>query len=421
MSVTASTLTELDDLAKDLYTNYYAPQMAMGTPLKAQLDQVEEWDFSGREMVFGLKLETGGGVANAGAGKSLPDNADGTYDQARVSPVRTYARLALDLFAAEISKQKKGSFRPFLQEKMDDRMKALVKDCNRQLFGDGTGKLAMTGTGAASATQTLSKAYGATNGGNPAKHIYKGDNLAFYDNAGSLIGKRKVTAKTATLGAATVAVTLASTITSITDGWVAKATSDDDNYAFGEANGLLSAFVQSGSFQSVPVAGTYAALVLTNSGTLRDISDTTVMTGFTSTQALSDEVPNLIVTRPGIIQKYSEIFLPIRRIDGQEVQLRGGYKPMSVFQHAAGEAPILTDVDCPGARLFGLNTTYLKKIDMVGDEWAAQDGATLNRISDQDGVEGYIRKYWQLAWQKLNCHFMVEDINDIATADRTHS
>ena len=52
---------------------------------------------------------------------------------------------------------------------------------------------------------------------------------------------------------------------------------------------------------------------------------------------------------------------------------------------------------------------------------AAQDGATLNRISDQDGVEGYIRKYWQLAWQKLNCHFMVEDINDIATADRTHS
>lgn len=421
MANTASTLTELDDLAKDYYTNYWAPQMAQGTPLKAQLDQVEEWEFSGREMVFGLKLETGGGVANAGAGKTLPENADGSYDQARVSPVRTYARLALDLFAAEISKSKHGSFKPFLEEKMDDRMKALVKECNRQMFSAGDGKLAVTATGTASATQTLTLAYGVTNGGNPAKHIYKGDNLAFYQSDGTLIGRRKVNSKTATLGGASASVVLASTITSIDGGFVSKATADDSNYDYAEANGLLAGFVQSGNFQSVPVAGTYQALKLTNSGTLRDISDNVVMTGFTSTQALSDEVPNLIVTRPGIVQNYSEVFLPIRRIDGQETALKGGYKPMSVFQHAAGEAPILTDVDCPGARLFGLNTSYLKKIDMVGEQWADKDGATLNRISDQDGVEGYIRKYWQLAWQRLNCHFLIEDINDVATADRTHS
>ena len=101
------------------------------------------------------------------------------------------------------------------------------------------------------------------------------------------------------------------------------------------------------------------------------------MTGFTSAQALSDEVPNLLVTRPGIVQKYSEVFLPIRRIDGQETQLKGGYKPLSVFQHAAGEAPILQDVDCPGARVFGLNTNYLKKLDLVGEEWASFDGAEI--------------------------------------------
>lgn len=421
MAVTPSTLTELDDLAKDYYTNYWAPQMAMGTPLKAQLDQVENWEFSGKDLIFGLKLETGGGAANAGAGKALPDNADGEYDQARVRPVRTYSRLALDNYAIEVSKKKHGSFKPMLEEKMDDRMKALVKECNRQLFCAGDGKLAMTGSGTASATQTLSLAYGVTNGGQPAKFVYNGDQLAFYDNAGVLIGTRKVTGKTATLGAATCTVTLASTITSITNGWVSKATSNTDNTIETECNGLLAAFVQSGNFQSVPVAGTYQALVLSNSGTLRDINDNVVMTAFTSTQALSDEVPNLIVTRPGIIQKYSEVFLPIRRIDGQDVTLKGGYKPMSVFQHAAGEAPILTDVDSPGARLFGLNTTYLKKLDMVGEEWASMDGASLTRITDQDGVEGYIRKYWQLAWQRLNCHFMITDINDVATADRTHS
>lgn len=421
MANTASTLTELDDLAKDYYTNYWAPQMAQGKPLKAQLDQCEEWEFSGREMVFGLKLETGGGAANAGSGKTLPENADGKYDQARVSTVRTYVRLALDLHAAEISKSKKGSFKPFLEEKIDDRMKAMTNEVNRQMFCAGDGKLAVTGSGTASATQTLTLAYGVTNGGNPARHIFQGDQLAFFQSDATPIGTRKVSSVTATLGGASASVVLASTITSTTDGFVSKATADTTNYDATEANGLLAAFTQSGNFQNVPVAGNYSAVKLTNSGTLRDVSDNVVMTGFSAVQALTDEAPNLIVTRPGIVQKYSEVFLPIRRIDGQDVKLKGGYRPLSVFQHAGGEAPILTDVDCPGARLFGLNTSYIKKIDMVGEQWADKDGAFLNRITDQDGVEGYMRKYWQLAWQRLNCHFLIEDLNDVATADRVRA
>jgi len=421
MAVTPSTLTELTDVAKDYYTSYWAPQMAKGTPLKAQLDQLESWEFSGRKIIFGMKLETGGGVSNAGANSSLPGNADGTYDQGEVTLIRTYARLALDMFAAEISKSKKGSYKEFIAEKMDDRMSALVKECNRQLFCAGDGKLAITGTGAASATQTLSLAYGVTNGGNPIKHVYKGDVLAFYDNAGVIIDRRTVTAKSATSGAATGTVTLNSSITSITNGWVSKSTADSDNDATGEVAGLLTGVAQSGTFQAVSIGTTYQALRLHNSGTLRDISDNVVMTGFTSTQALSDEVPNLIVTRPGIVQQYSEIFLPIRRIDGQDTALKGGYKPVAVFQHAAGEAPILTDVDCPGARLFGINTNYLKKIDLLGEQWANYDGAELVRVTDKDAAEGYIRKYWQLVWQKLNCHFVIEDINDVSTADRVYS
>lgn len=421
MAVTPSTVAELNDIAKDYYTSYWAPQMAKGTPLKAQFDQLENWEFAGRKIIFGMKLETGGGVSNAGANKTLPGNADGTYDQGEVTLKRTYARMAIDMFAAEISKRSKGSYKPFLSEKMDDRMKAMQKEVNRQLYSDGSGKLAMTASGTASATQTLSLAYGVTNGGQPAKFIYKGDQLAFYDNAGVLIGRRTVSSKSATLGAATNTVTLNSTITSVSNGWVARSTDDDDNYTTGEVSGLLAGVAQSGTFQNVTIAGTYQALKLSNSGTLRDISDSVVMTGFTSCLALSDEVPNLLVTRPGIVQKYSEVFLPIRRIDGQEATLKGGFKPLSVFQHAAGEAPILQDPDCPGARVFGINTNYVKKIDAVGDEWFNMDGAEVRAVNDKDAVEGYVRKYWQMAWLKLNCHFVIEDINDVATADRTHS
>ena len=423
MSVTPTTITELNDIAKDYYSNYLGPQMAKGTPLKAQFDQLENWEMVGgrNNVIFSMKLETGGGVGNAGANKSLPANADGVYDQATVSLKRTYARMAIDMFAAEVSKSKKGSYKPFLEEKMDDRMQALNKDCNRQLFGAGDGKLAITGSGGAGSTQTLSLAFGVTNGGNPGKFVYKGDQLAFYDNVGAAIGTRTVTAKSATKGSATATVTLNSTITSVTNGWVAKATADTDNYAEGEVAGLLAGFAQSSTFQGVPIGSTYQATVLDNSGTLRDITDGLVGSLFTTIQTDTDELPNLVVTRPGIVHKYSEIFLPIRRIQGQETVLKGGFKPMGVVQHASGEAPILADADCPGGRFFALNTGYIKKLDLIDSEWASFDGAEVARVDSKDAAEAYLRKYWQMAWLRLNVHGMIADINDVSTADRLYS
>jgi len=421
MAVTPTTLVELNDLAKDLYTNFYQPQMALKTPLKAQFDQLENFQFAGRKAIFGLKLETGGGAANAGANKTLPDNADGTYDQGETTLARTYVRLAIDAFLMEITKQQSGSYRPALQEKMEDRMTAINKEINRQLFGAGDGKLARTDTAGAGTTQTLSLAYNVTNGGNPGRNIFKGDVLAFYQSNGTLIGRHKVTGKTATVGSATVDVELATTVTSTTDGFVSKSTANDDNFTSGENKGLLSAMVQSGTFQAVPIASTYSALSMANGGVLQDISDPLVATLVNGIYAQCDEWVNLIVTRAGIVQKYSEIFLPIRRINGQDVQLKGGYKPMAVYQHGGGDSPILTDNDCPGARLFGLNTKYIRSIDLIGQQWATFDGAQFTRVTDQDGAEGYIRKYWQTVWTRLNCHGVLADLKDVAQLDRIYS
>lgn len=423
MAVTASTITDLTDLAKDYFTNYWQPMMAKGGQLKAQLEQLENWEFAGKKIIFGAKLETGGGVANAGASKSLPDNADGSYDQMETTLKRTYARLAIDAFEIARLAKTKGTFRPAVEEKMDDRGQAMMKDCNRQSWSDGSGKVAMLAAGANSATQTLSRAYFLSDGGSPLKHIYKGDNLAFYTSGGTLVGRRKVVSKTGTLGAATGTVTLASSIdlTSITNGWVAKATADDDNTQAGEVNGVLSAMVQSGTFQGVPIGSTYAAVSISNSGTLRDLDDSVVGTLTNAIHAQCEEFPNLFATRPGITQKYSEIFLPIRRIDGQDVQLKGGYKPVAAIQHAGGTSPVIGDTDCPGARMFALNTKYVKNLDLIGEEWADFDGAQFTRISDQDGAEGYMRKYWQIAWQRLNCHGVVSDLNDVSTVDRIYS
>jgi hypothetical protein len=137
-----------------------------------------------------------------------------------------------------------------------------------------------------------------------------------------------------------------------------------------------------------------------------------------SIRSRSRQVPNLIVTTPGIVLKYSELFLPLRRLDGQDVQLKGGYKPIAAVIHAGGAIPVLGDIDCPGSRMFFLNTSAFRMADVVGTEWADMDGATFDRVVDKDAIEGYIRKYWQLITIQRNANGVIEDLNDVTSLNR---
>lgn len=414
MAQTPALVSDLNDLAKDYYTEVYQPQENTATALKAQFSRLEGFQYAGRVAIFGIKLRTGGGAANASGNKTLPAAQYGAFDQAQARVVRTYTRMAVDMFAATVTKMQKGSYRPFVAELMEDRLTAHDKEVNRQMFSAGDGKLALTPTGAAATTQTLGSDYGVTNGGAGARHVTEGDVLAFYNTGPTLIDRRTITS----VDHANNTVSFTGSLTSVTGGFVAKATSDTDHYVDGEALGLLAAAAQSGSFENITKGGQWLMNEIANSGTLRDVSDALVMQAIGTAKARSGEFPNLAVCRPGVVLKYSEVFLPIRRINGQDIQLKGGYKPMGVVQSASGDMPILEDIDAPNSRVFFLNTKYIKLIDLTGTEWADDDGAQFARIEDKDGIEGYLRKYWGVAWTRLNCHTVLSDLNDIAGLDR---
>ena len=417
--VTPTTLTQLNDLAKDYYSEVYVPLMNVDTPLKNQLEKLEDATFTGRKWVFGVKLSVGGGASNAGANKSLPAASQGSYDQGDAPLARTYVRMALDGVAMEVTKQKAGSYRPAVAETMSDRLQAHDLEINRQCFGNGDGKVALiTGFGAG-ATQGVQLDYGVANGGAGARHFYIGDQVAFYQNNGTLIGRRTIIGVNVTGNPNQITVDSTITTTSNTD-WVTKSTADDDNTTAGEGLGLLAACDNTGraGLNNIAANPLWTVYKDSNGGTLRDITDPMVMVAIEAIRQRSKQVPNLAVTTPGIQLKYSEIFLPIRRIDGQDVALRGGYKPISFIQHGGGQIPVMTDNDCPKSRLFLLNTAAMRWADLVGSEWFDMDGAVFTRITDKDGVEGYIRKYWQMPTVQRNAIGVLEDLNDYTAIDR---
>ena len=413
MAVTPSTLTELTDLAKDYFTNVWVNMTNPETALKSQFASLENAVFTGKKWIFGVKSFIGGGSSNAGANKSLPPATEGQYDQGDVNVVRTYTRMALDGLAIEVTKSQKGSFRPALAETMGDRLQAHDLEVNRQMFCAADGRLADVKTDGGT-TQTMELDYSVTNGGAGVRHLYVGDQVQFRAASGDA-ARTKVTITAVDHGLNTI---LCDADPGTTAGdYITRATSDDDNFAAGEANGLLSSIKSSGTFESIPDTANWKSTVLTNGGTLRDISDSLVMQMIEAIRSKSRQVPNLIVTSPGVVLKYSELFLPLRRLDGQDVQLLGGYKPIAAIIHAGGAIPVLGDVDCPGSRMFFVNTSAFRMADVVGTEWADMDGATFDRVVDKDAIEGYIRKYWNLITVQRNANGLIDDLNDI-TLDR---
>jgi hypothetical protein len=416
-AVTPTTMTELNDLAKDYFTNIYVQLINPETPLKGQFSKLENAQFTGRLWIFGVKTQIGGASANAGANKSLPPASQGLYDQGQATVVRTYTRMALDGLAIEVTKKQQGSYRPALSETMSDRLQQHDLEVNRQMFCAGNGVVASITTGVASATQTPTADYGVVNGGLGTRHFYVGDLVEFYDStvvtkrAG---GPRTITAVDNSAGT----ITVSSSVTTSNGDVVVRATSDTDNSIALEAQGLLASVKDSGTFETIPATGPWKSVRLHNSGTLRDISDSLVMQAIEQVRARSRMTPDLAVCRPGIILKYSEIFLPLRRIEGQDTQLKGGYKPLASIIHGGGSIPVVGDNDCPNSRLFLLNTGSFRLADLVGTDWADMDGATFDRVVDKDSIEGYIRKYWNLITVQRNANAVVEDLNDVAAIDK---
>jgi len=413
MAVTPSTLTELTDLAKDYFTNVWANQTNPETALKSQFARLENAFFTGKKWIFGIKSFIGGASANAGANKTLPPADEGQYDQGEMNVVRTYTRMALDGLAIEVTKRQQGSYRPALAETMSDRLQAHDLEVNRQMFCLGTGILALT-SGDGGTAQTMISDYGVTNGGAGARHIYAGDMLEFYASVG---GTQRTGVTVSSVDYSTNIITVTPDPVTTTGDLATRATSDTDNTIAKEANGLLASVEASNTFETIPITSNWKSAVLANSGTKRDVSDSLVMQMIETIRSRSRQGPNLVVTTPGVVLKYSELFLPLRRLDGQDVQLKGGYKPIAAIIHAGGAIPVIGDVDCPGSRMFFLNTSAFRMADVVGTEWADMDGATFDRVTDKDAIEGYIRKYWNLATVQRNANGVIEDLNDL-TLDR---
>lgn len=339
--------------------------------------------------------QRGGGAINES--EALHTAGNETVVQLVITPKINHWKINISGLARAVSEGDEASFATGLVRQLDEALENMIKDLNRQTYGDGSGKLATV-----NGTQT-----GAVITCDDVIYVKPGMYLDSYDSTGTTRDEDSI---------------LVSSVDRINNQITFSASvSVTDNDIFVREEALVSA-VSPGK----EIAGT--TLI---------IDDGTVQTSFQGQsrttypilrgnliaagsvnltndllQRAADEVSivgdgriDMLISRHGQRRKYLDLVTPDKRF--LDDKLDRGYQ--YIYWNGM---KFYIDVDCPKAEIIGLTQKYLERFEVRGIHLADDDNAILKWGGSADTFIAYYRLYANLGSLKPNAHFRLTGLNE---------
>jgi hypothetical protein len=285
-----------------------------------------------------------------------------------------------------------GAFTRAVESETKGLLADLKVGINRQLFGDGTGILAVC----ASASTV---------------------NVTVASTAKLRVGM-PIDIVVASTGATSFGV-LATSVVSITSSTVfvvadAPSTpgSIDNTFAVylagsrsNEMMGLSGIFSDSITLQGLDVA-TYPwwkANVLNGNGAIKE---ETMQLALDTTEANSNGSCSGIYTTYGVRRAYMALLQKLKQYTNP-LELKGGFKALDY-----NGLPLMVDKDCPAQKMFFADESQIKIYRMSDFEWMEEDGAVLSRKAGYDAYQAIIFAYMELGCSMRNAQTVVYGITE---------
>lgn len=400
----AQSFTNADSALKEFYLPVIREQLNNKFLILSQIES-NGLDVEGRRAVLSLHVSRNSGVGARASGGTLPTAGNQGYAEERVTMARNYGRMQVegDLIAAMDTDR--GSFTRAIESEMKGLSDDLKRDVNRQIYNDSVKAIARCTTTTADTEILLN-----TSTPQSAMRFFEigmvidvGTTAAFND----ILDGVAITAVTRTAGSQSI--TTATSVTTDTNDYVWRAGSNAN-----ELNGLQEIVNNSGTLFNVNPATyeVWKSTVNSNSGTNRSFTDTLLETVVDDIDLDSGtEGPFLCVTTHGARRNFAAQLKTNKRFtDADSVNLRGGFKALTVdcggTQVAVGPA----ERDCPDNTAFVLNPAHLKEHRMSDWDWMQRDGAVLNRVANVDAYEATLYRYHLLATDQRNAHGRIDDL-----------
>ncbi|MDE2098458.1 MAG: phage major capsid protein [Patescibacteria group bacterium] len=409
----AQDLANFDAMFKDLYLDKIPETIKENFPLSEFAEERDDLQTDGRQVLYPVHVGRNTGTLAIGEGANLPTAGNQQWVDFKVPYKYNYARVQLTAQVMKQSLSSKGAFEKAVHAEIMGAAKDCGRNRNRQLFGNGTGIMAVV-NGAVSGAKvvTLKNLFnisGAAGQYNVAQFFAAGQILAFVTVAGAIDAVGTI----ASVDVANNTVTLTANA-NITNGdyvcFVSTATSTaigDSSYN-NEIMGLMG-MIDDGTY-----VATYNSVVRSSYPTLNSsvldlggsgISRTLVQKLWSLVDQVSDGKITCGFWHHTLRDDYAALLVEFKRFNDKDALVaQDGWKNGMNGDDALqfNGVPFIADRDCPYGTLFVFDETQFFRYVNEPGKWADEDGTVLLRVAVSDQYEARWRIFDNFCYDTPN-------------------
>lgn len=351
----------------------------------------------------------------------LPDAGKQSYVDLSIPDRYVYATIEITAqFMNEV--RGRGAFVNGVEREMSGVIRDLKVECNRMIWGYGSGKLALVNGnigGGPVSTIPVDTPGGIAGSINGARFIRPGMVLAFHDDVGTAAPLAVRTVDAIAADGTTINVTATVTNAVVPDnGWITKGV--DRNATIQGSAGIepmgLSGLVDDGTLLGTIHGLVRASFPIFNSTVFPSVGgldETILHRGMDACDEFGGKSPDWLTCHHSLHREYIRLSQSDRRYTGDnlmrpDVGITGGGKKNELTFN--GEA-IEKERFAPYGYLYAIDTSELKRYVNEEGKWVDEDGAILHRgAGDTDSFKGTYRKFSNFAILRGNTSFVLSGV-----------
>lgn len=370
---------------------FYLPglqrQLNDATPILAVMDK-DHKSVVGSEIRMALRYGRNNGIGNRADDGDLPTPSSRKTRQAKWETKNIFAQIQISDKTMKASRGV-GGFISLLEAELEDALADAKDDLERQLFGDGSGKMATCGTTNASNVVEVDSTL----------YFVEGQKIDIVtaDTGIVLASKREITLVDPDNN--TITITGAPVTTSNTD-----IITRDGNFEM-ELTGLKAIFTPDNILYNINRAENkwFNPTVIKNVGT---ISEVKIQEGIDEVDQRAAGKTNLMAASAGVRRAYQELLLATKRTT-DTMNLKGGYKALLY-----NDIPITVSKYSPKGELYGLDMDTFKMYHIEDWKWFEEDGSVLSRVPGKPVWSATLSRYLDLGMSKPAGSFLMTGITE---------
>lgn len=393
-----ATLTTVSAILKELYEGSLREQLNTETVAIKRIERTSEGvssEVGGKYVTFPIHTQRNPGIGARLELDALPVAGNQGTAAARVGLKNLYGRLQMTGQLFELASSNAQAFMSAMDLEVNGLKNDVVKDINRQVYGNNIGGIA-TATAVQTAT-TLTV----------ANTIWAQIGMAVdqTDSTGVTIkaSNRTITA----INSATPSITIsgANITTAVGDLFTRTGSSTK------EWTGLGSIVQNFGTLYNVDptINPVWTSEVDSNGGVNRALSEGLMIQMVDRIRTRGGQT-TLILANLGVRRAYFNLLTQQRRYSNVK-EFEGGFSGLA-FTTDTGDVPMVADVDCPLNTMYFLNEKQLKLYREGDWSFMNRDGNMWQRVVGFDAYEAVLFQYSELGTHQRNSHGVIKDITE---------